>query len=116
MKNIMVTSAPSFEGYDIVEYVDFIRHQSVFSSNFVQELAANIADSVGGEGRALEDKLEEAADNVMKEFKEIAEEKGANAVINISMDYTNLSGNVASVMVTGKAVKIVKKKETSKLG
>ena len=114
MKNIMVTSAPSFEGYDIVEYVDFIRHQSVFSSNFVQELAANIADSVGGEGRALEDKLEEAADNVMKEFKEIAEEKGANAVINISMDYTNLSGNVASVMVTGTAVKIVKKKGTLK--
>ena len=114
MKNIMVTSAPSFEGYDIVEYVDFIRHQSVFSSNFVQELAANIADSVGGEGRALEDKLEEAADNVMKEFKEIAEEKGANAVINISMDYTNLSGNVASVMVTGTAVKIEKKRGTLK--
>ncbi|MDD5949324.1 MAG: heavy metal-binding domain-containing protein [Lachnospiraceae bacterium] len=112
MKDVMITSASSFDGYEIKEYIDFLSHQIVFSSNFVQELAANIADSVGGEGRALSDKLEEATDTAMKEFSEIAKERGANAVINIKINYTNLSGSVASVFISGTAVKIEKRAES----
>lgn len=114
MKDVMITSASSFDGYEIKEYVDFLSHQIVFSSNFVQELAANIADSVGGEGRALSDKLEEATDTAMREFSEIAKERGANAVINIKINYTNLSGSVASVFISGTAVKIQEKESSLK--
>lgn len=113
-KDVMITTASSFDGYEIKEYVDFLNHQSVFSSNFVQELAANIADSVGGEGRALSDKLEEATDEAMKGFCDAAKERGANAIINVKISYTNLSGSVASVFVTGTAVKIEKKHGTLK--
>ena len=112
VKDIMVTSASSFEGYEIKEYVEFVSHQVAFSSNFMQELAANIADSVGGEGKALNDKLEEATESAMNEFISIVKEKGANAVINIKINYTNLSGNIASVFISGTAVKIEKQKGT----
>lgn len=112
VKDIMVTSASSFEGYEIKEYVEFVSHQVAFSSNFMQELAANIADSVGGEGKALNDKLEEATESAMDEFIGIVKEKGANAVINIKINYTNLSGNVASVFISGTAVKVEKHKGT----
>lgn len=112
VKDIMVTSASSFEGYEIKEYVEFVSHQVAFSSNFMQELAANIADSVGGEGKALNDKLEEATESAMNEFISIVKEKGANAVINIKINYTNLSGNVASVFISGTAVKVEKQKDT----
>ena len=110
MKDIMITTASTFDGYDIKEYIDFLSHQVVFSSNFVQELAANIADSVGGEGRALSDKLEEASESAMKEFSDIAKEKGANGIINIKVNYTNLSGSVAAVFISGTAVRLEKKK------
>lgn len=114
MSNIMITTASTFDGYDIKEYVEFLNHESVFKSNFAQEIVASVSDAVGGEGRDISDKLEESKDQALKEFKDIAQEKGANAIINIKMDYTNLSGSVAAVSVSGTAVKIAKKEGTLK--
>ena len=114
MKDVMITSGSSIDGYKVVEYIDFVNHSAVFGSNFVQELAANITDSVGGEGNSLSDKLKEATEAAKKDFIGIVKEKGGNAVINMKISYSNLSGSVAAVMFSGTAVKVEKNKGTMK--
>lgn len=114
MDKFLLTSTSNVEGYDIVEYIDFVTHQAVFSSNTAQELVANIQDATGGEGRSLADKLEDSAQKAMEEFREICQNKKANAVIGLRASYTNLSGNIAGVIISGTAVKIQEKQGTLK--
>ncbi|MCR4717143.1 MAG: YbjQ family protein [Lachnospiraceae bacterium] len=112
MKDVLITTGSSVDGYDIAEYIDFVTYQAPFSSNFVQELAANITDSVGGDGNSLSDKFEEAIADAKSNFVAMVKEKGGNAIINMSISYSNLSGSVAAVMLSGTAVKIEKTKGT----
>ena len=62
----------------------------------------------------MSDKLKEATEAAKKDFIGIVKEKGGNAVINMKISYSNLSGSVAAVMFSGTAVKVEKNKGTMK--
>lgn len=64
---------------------------------------------IGGRSDAYEDKLAEARETAIREMQEIAQSKGADAVVGIDIDYQVLGASNGMLMVTatGTAVKLI---------
>ena len=44
MKEVLITSGTSFEGYEIVDYGTYKFTQTIINSNFLKDLGTSIAD------------------------------------------------------------------------
>ncbi len=55
---------------------------------------------------AYESKLKDARDIAMDEMKELAKQKGANAIVGIDVDYEVVRDGMLMVAVSGTAVRI----------
>ncbi len=63
---------------------------------------------IGGRSKTYESKLEDARETAIMEMQEIAQRKGADAVVGIDIDYQVLGANNGMLMgtATGTAVKL----------
>ncbi len=109
MAEIMLTSGNNFEGYDIVEYLGFVNGQIALSSNFFKDLSSNLADLNTQESTAFTNKLVNSSENAIENLIKAAEEKGANALIGVGLNYTNFSAGSVGTVASGTAVVIKKK-------
>ena len=75
-------------------------------ANIVRDLFASVRDVVGGRAGAYENKLKEARDIAMDEMKELARQKGANAIVGVDVDYKVVRDGMLMVAVSGTAVRI----------
>ena len=75
-------------------------------ANIVRDLFASVRDVVGGRAGAYENKLKEARDIAMDEMKELARQKGANAIVGVDVDYEVVRDGMLMVAVSGTAVRI----------
>jgi len=103
-KSIMITTCDSFEDYKVDEYLGFVSSQSILGSNFISGLAANVTDVA----RKDTAKLEQCRENAVEQLMRTAEEKGANAIIGVSMNYAPFEAGSFGIIVSGTAVKISK--------
>ena len=110
MKDVMLTTGPGFEGYDIVEYLGFINGQIALGSNFFRDLGSNLAAMTEQESKAFTSKLEHTSENAVQNLSRIAEQRGANAIIGVSLNYAEFSSNSIGTVASGTAV-IIKKSE-----
>jgi len=55
---------------------------------------------------AYENKLKEARDIAMEEMKQLATQKGANAIVGIDVDYEVVRDGMLMVAVSGTAVRV----------
>ena len=55
---------------------------------------------------AYENKLKEARDIAMEEMKQLAKQKGANAIVGIDVDYEVVRDGMLMVAVSGTAVRV----------
>ncbi|WP_418922171.1 heavy metal-binding domain-containing protein, partial [Bacillus thuringiensis] len=55
--------------------------EAIMGANIVRDLFASVRDVVGGRAGSYESKLKEARDIAMGEMKELAKQKGANAIV-----------------------------------
>ncbi|PFJ40773.1 hypothetical protein COD73_32490, partial [Bacillus cereus] len=55
---------------------------------------------------AYESKLKEARDIAMEEMKQLATQKGANAIVGIDVDYEVVRDGMLMVAVSGTAVRV----------
>lgn len=108
MGDIKLTSGESFQGYDIVEYLGFINGQIALSSNFIKELSSNIAEWSVQESTTITNKLGSTSENALENLMNIAQERGANAIIGVKLSYTGFSNNAIGTVASGTAVKIKK--------
>ena len=77
--------------------------------NVFRDLFAGIRDIVGGRSGAVQNVLRDARKTALYELKEEAYKSGANAVVGVDLDYSEISGkgnNMMFVVATGTAVKI----------
>lgn len=75
-------------------------------ANIVRDLFAPVRDIVGGRSGAYESKLKEARDVAMEEMKQLAKQKGANAIVGVDVDYKVVRDGMLMVAVSGTAVRI----------
>ena len=107
---MLITTTPSIEGYEIVEYLGLVTGEAILGANIFKDFFAGIRDIVGGRSAAYEQELRKARDIALQEMTADAERMGANAVVAVDLDYETLqvgqTGGMLMVSVSGTAVRV----------
>ncbi|HDR4317972.1 TPA: heavy metal-binding domain-containing protein [Bacillus anthracis] len=103
---MIVTTTAEIQGKEIIEYIDIVNGEAIMGANIVRDVFASVRDVVGGRAGAYESKLKEARDIAMDEIKELAKQKGVNAIVGIDVDYAIIRAGMLMVAVSGTAVRI----------
>lgn len=103
-----ITSGYNFEGYAIVNYIDFITGETVIGMGLFKSIFAGVANITGTESVALADKMQEAKNGAINALRQKAYELGANAIIGIDIDFTMFADSMLAVIANGTAVEIKK--------
>ncbi|ARC27573.1 MULTISPECIES: heavy metal-binding domain-containing protein [Bacillus] len=103
---MIVTTTNTIQGKEIIEYIDIVNGEAIMGANIVRDIFASVRDVVGGRSGAYESKLKEARDIAMEEMKQLATQKGANAIVGIDVDYEVVRDGMLMVAVSGTAVRV----------
>ncbi|MDB2409716.1 YbjQ family protein [Pseudomonadales bacterium] len=104
----VVLTTESVFNHEIIERLEIITAECVFGMNIFKDIFAGVRDIVGGRSSATQTVLRDARIAVLSELKKEAHSIGANAVIAVDIDYSEMSGGGKSmlfVVASGTAVK-----------
>ncbi len=105
---MITTTTPTTEGKQIEQYLGIVTGEAIVGANVFRDLFAGIRDIVGGRSAAYEKELSRAREIAMQELEEAAQQRGANALVGVDLDYEVLGANNGMLMVSasGTAVKV----------
>ena len=104
---MLLTTTNTIEGKRITGYHGMVSGEAIMGANLFKDLFAGITDIIGGRSGAYEKELRKAKEIALKEMELEAQQKGANAVIAVDLDYETISsgsGNMLMVSANGTAV------------
>lgn len=98
---MIIVNTPFIENKKIERYFDAISCHIVVGNNFFKDFAASFTDVFGGKSVAYQKQLSSLYDNAVSDLKTKASYIGANAIIGLSIEFDELSGQgKAMFMVT----------------
>jgi uncharacterized protein YbjQ (UPF0145 family) len=100
----MVTSALEMPGHKIVENLGIVRGIVVRSRSLVGSIGAGLQTLFGGNITLYETLCEQAREQAYERMLTHAEDIGANAVVGMRYDATEISPGVTEVLAYGTAV------------
>jgi len=103
---MQVTTTFNFEGYKIVEYKGVVRGIIVRSPTISQGIVGGLKNIVGGKIGAYTEMCEQTRDQAYKEMLEHARQLGANAIVGIRYDASEVVTQSTEVLCYGTAVVI----------
>jgi len=108
MKDVLVTTTPGIDGYRITSYLGPIVIPTVGAGNLVRDWFAGFTDVFGGRSQSYQKVFARFLNQGVKEMMRQAKENGANAVVNLRVETTNMSAgkSVISIILYGTAVVI----------
>lgn len=108
---VMLTTESYPQGLEIAERIEVVTAECAFGMNIFKDLFAGVRDIVGGRSEAVQKTLRDTRRTALYELKREAFEVGANAVVGVDLDYTELSaaGNMVLLVASGTAVRIENK-------
>jgi len=98
-KDLIVTTETTLSGYEIEERIEIITAECVFGMNIFRDMFAGIRDIFGGRSSASQKVLRDARRTSMTELRREALIAGANAVIAVDLDYSEISGDGKSMLL-----------------
>jgi uncharacterized protein YbjQ (UPF0145 family) len=104
---MIITTTPSIEGKHIQRYQGVVTGEAILGANIFRDLFAGLRDIVGGRSAAYEKELRSAREVAMAELAAAAQEKGANAVVGVDLDYEVLGQNNGMLMVSVSGTAVV---------
>ena len=104
---MILTTTPTIEGKQIVDYKGVVFGEVVSGVNFMKDIEASIRNIFGGRSQSYEGELIEARNNAMNEMAERAAQMGANAVVGIDIDYEVLGADNGMMMVIASGTAVV---------
>jgi uncharacterized protein YbjQ (UPF0145 family) len=104
MSDIMVTTTFGFDGYHTVKHLGVVRGITVRARSVVGQFGASLQSLVGGKITLYVELCEEARQEAFDLMVQHAQELGANAIIGIRYDATELAENMTEVLCYGTAV------------
>jgi uncharacterized protein YbjQ (UPF0145 family) len=105
---MLVTTSTHLEGYKIIEHLGVIRGITVRSRNIFANIAGGLQTLVGGNISVYTNLCERTRQDAYDELIRHAEEKGANAIINMRYDANEIMQGVTEVLAYGTAVTVEK--------
>jgi uncharacterized protein YbjQ (UPF0145 family) len=104
MQDAMVTTALSLPGYKIVRTLGVVRGLTVRSRSIIGNFFGGIQSIFGGNITIYTNLCEQAREETYKLMCEHAEKHGANAIIAMRYDATELMAGLTEVLCYGTAV------------
>ena len=105
---MIVTTMNDIPGYEVDEVFGEVMGLTVRSRNIGSQLGAGLKSIVGGELKGMTKALTDSRQQVMERMVEEAEAKGANAIIAMRFDTSEMAGNWTEICAYGTAVRIHK--------
>lgn len=100
----LVTTAMDFPGYRITRSLGVVRGIVVRSRSIVGNIGASLQTLIGGNITLYTELCEKAREDAHCLMVEHAEQLGANAIVGVRYDATELTGGVTEVLAYGTAV------------
>jgi uncharacterized protein YbjQ (UPF0145 family) len=110
-KEIILTTESTLPDYKILERREIITAECVFGMNLFRDFFAGIRDIFGGRSSASQKVLRDSRRVCLTELRREALIAGANAVIGVDLDYSEISGDDKSMLflvASGTAVVVEK--------
>src|SRR6187401_86291 len=104
MKHNMTTTAFTLDGYRIVENKGLVRGVIVRSRSILGNIGAGLQTLVGGNISLFTELCERTREDAFQLMLDHARQQGANAVIGVRYDATEVMGGVTEVLCYGTAV------------
>jgi len=109
---MQLTTSSSFEGFRITEYKGLVRGITVRSPTTSQSIKGGVkAFVVGGNNAAYAEMCEQAREHAQQDMMNHAEELGANAVVGVRFDASEIGEISTEVLCYGTAVVIEQSEE-----
>jgi uncharacterized protein YbjQ (UPF0145 family) len=106
MDHSLVTTANTLDGYRIVKQLGLIRGIIVRSRSVIGNIGASLQQLIGGNISIYTELCEKARDDAYNLMIQHAQEKGANAIIAVRYDATEIAPGVTEVLCYGTAVRV----------
>src|SRR3954451_1002804 len=105
---MLITTANDLPGYDITETLGEVFGLTVRSRNIGSQVGAGLKSIFGGELKGMTKALVDSRQEVMERMVAEAEQKGANAIIAMRFDTSDMGGNWTEICAYGTAVRVRK--------
>jgi uncharacterized protein YbjQ (UPF0145 family) len=102
----MVTTAFELPGYRVVRTLGLVRGITVRSRSILGNLGASLQTIIGGNITIFEELCEKAREEALGNMLLHATQHGANAVIGVRYDATEVMQGVTEVLAYGTAVQV----------
>jgi uncharacterized protein YbjQ (UPF0145 family) len=102
----MVTTAFELPGYRVVKTLGLVRGVTVRSRSIFGTIGASLETLVGGNITLFEEMCEKTREEALELMMQHAMEHGANAVIGVRYDATEVMQGVTEVLAYGTAVQV----------
>jgi len=97
-QDLIVTTESVLSGYRVDERIDVITAECVFGMNIFKDFFAGVRDIFGGRSKASQQVLRDARRTCLTELRREALIVGANAIIAVDLDYSEISGDGKSML------------------
>jgi uncharacterized protein YbjQ (UPF0145 family) len=105
---MIVTTMNDIPGYEVDEVFGEVMGLTVRSRNIGSQLGAGFKSILGGELKGMTKALIDSREQVRQRMVEEAEAHGANAIIAMRFDTSEMGGNWTEICAYGTAVKVHK--------
>jgi uncharacterized protein YbjQ (UPF0145 family) len=102
---MLITTANDLPGYEIVETLGEVFGLTVRSRNLGSQIGAGLKSIVGGELKGMTKALADSRQQVIDRMVEEAQGKGADAVVAMRFDTSEMGGNWTEICAYGTAVR-----------
>jgi uncharacterized protein YbjQ (UPF0145 family) len=100
-----ISTTNELPGYEIVEVLGEVMGLTVRSRNAFSQVGAGLKSLVGGELKGMTKALVESREQVIQRMVEEAEAKGADAIVAMRFDTSEMGGQWTEICAYGTAVR-----------
>jgi uncharacterized protein YbjQ (UPF0145 family)/DNA-directed RNA polymerase subunit RPC12/RpoP len=109
--NIILTTGDSIPDKEIGEIIDIVGAEAAFGLNIFKDIANSLRDVFGGRSGVVQNAAKDARKICISEIKQAAALIGADAVVSMRFEFSQVSSNAGTsgiffVAATGTAVKL----------
>ena len=105
---MIVTTMNDIPGYEVIDVFGEVMGLTVRSRNIGSQIGASLKSIIGGELKGMTKALIDSRQQVMDRMIEEAEAKGANAIIAMRFDTSEMGPQWTEICAYGTAVKVIK--------
>ena len=105
---MLITTMNDVPGHEITEVYGEVFGLTVRSRNVGSQIGAGLKSILGGELKGMTKALADSRTEVIQRMTEEAEAKGANAIVAMRFDTSEMGSNWTEICAYGTAVKIAR--------